>query len=235
MPLMAAKTQTHTLRINEIFHSVQGESSWAGLECVFVRMAGCHLRCSYCDTEYAFTEGTRRPVDEVLAEVLAFGSPLVELTGGEPLLQTDTFILERLLLDAGLHVLIETSGACDISPCDPRSTIIMDIKTPSSGEAGRTDVENFARLRSHDEVKFVIGTREDYAFACATIQEHNLIERVACVLFSPVHEQPKGLHISGQTGLEPRELVKWMLEDHVAARLQLQIHKFIWPPSTRGV
>ena len=224
-----------TLRINEIFHSIQGESTWAGMECVFVRLAGCHLRCSYCDTEYAFTEGTSRSIRSVADEVLECGSPLVELTGGEPLLQPRIHELERILLDEGLIVLIETSGACDISQCDERSTIIMDVKTPSSSEVDRMDASNFGRLRAKDEVKFVIGNREDYEFALATMRDHDLAARVACVLFSPVHEQAAGLHIAGQAGLDAKVLAGWMLEDHVKARLQLQIHKFIWDPSTRGV
>lgn len=232
---MASMPDRDTLRITEIFHSIQGESTRVGLPCVFVRLTGCPLRCAYCDTEYAFTEGTSRLIEDVVAEVLDYQTPLVELTGGEPLIQPRVHVLEQRLLDQGVAVLIETSGAYDISPCDERSIVVMDIKTPSSGESERMDWENIARLRPHHEVKFVIGSREDYEYATSTIEKHELAQRTACVLLSPVHEQPKGLHIAGQRGLDAKELVGWMLEDHLDARLQLQIHKFIWDPATRGV
>ena len=224
-----------TLAVNEVFHSIQGESSRAGEPCVFIRLAGCHLRCAYCDTEYAFTEGQQRVIEDLLAEALGFSSPLVEITGGEPLLQSSVHILERRLLDAGRTVLIETSGACDISPCDKRSIVIMDIKTPSSREHERLDPENIDRLLPHHEVKFVIGSREDYEWASALMHEHQLAEKVSCVLMSPVFEQPSGLHIAGHPGLDAQELAEWILADKLPVRMQLQMHKFIWDPRARGV
>ena len=224
-----------SLRINEIFHSIQGESTRSGEPCVFVRLAGCHLRCSYCDTEYAFTEGSRRTIDEIFAEVIHYECPVVELTGGEPLLQPLVHELERRLHDHGNTVLIETSGACDLTPCDPRSVVIMDIKTPSSGEVDRIHPGNIELLKSHHEAKFVIGDRHDYEWAREFIHANRIGERVACVLFSPVFEQSQGLQILGASGLEPQRLAKWILEDKLHVRMQLQMHKFIWHPQTRGV
>jgi 7-carboxy-7-deazaguanine synthase len=193
------------------------------------------LRCSYCDTEYAFTESSRHDLEDLLEEVLLIGTPLVEITGGEPLLQPAVHELERRLLDAGRTVLIETSGACDISKCDERSVVIMDFKTPSSGEHERLDVENIARLRPHHEVKFVIGNRQDYDWATDMIKQHRLVDRVKYILMSPVFQQPEGLHIAGHPGLEARELADWILEDRLPVRMQLQLHKFIWDPRARGV
>ena len=224
-----------TLRINEIFHSIQGESTRAGEPCVFVRLAGCHLRCAWCDTEYAFREGTKRTIDDVLEEVLAIDCPLVELTGGEPLLQRAVHVLERRLLEAGRQVLIETSGACDISPCDPRTVVIMDLKGPSSGEGHRNVDDNLEALRSHHEVKFVIGDRADYEWARDTLVREKLADRTTAVLFSPVFPQASGLEIAGSPGIEPRLLAEWILEDALPVRMQLQLHKFIWEPTTRGV
>ena len=223
------------LRLNEIFHSIQGESTWAGEPCIFVRLAGCHLRCTWCDTEYAFREGSRRELEEVLEEVLAIDCPLVELTGGEPLLQKTVHELERRLLDAGRTVLIETSGACDISACDPRTIVIMDLKAPSSGESGRNLAKNLESLLPHHEVKFVIGDRGDYEWARSRVRDERLAERTAAVLFSPVFPQATGLEIAGARGIEPRTLAEWILEDSLPVRLQLQLHKFIWDPATRGV
>lgn len=224
-----------SLRLNEIFHSIQGESTRAGDPCIFVRLAGCHLRCTWCDTEYAFREGRRRSIDSVLEEVLAIDCPLVELTGGEPLLQRNVHVLERRLLDAGRTVLIETSGACDIGACDPKTIVIMDLKAPSSGEVDRNLASNLEALRTHHEVKVVIGTREDYEWARAMVQEHRLVDRTAAVLLSPVFPQASGLEIAGAPGLEPRRLAEWILADALPVRMQLQLHKFIWDPSTRGV
>lgn len=224
-----------TLRINEVFHSIQGESTRAGEPCVFVRLSGCHLRCTWCDTEYAFREGRRRTIDDVLAEVLAIDCPHVELTGGEPLLQRGVHELERRLLDAGRIVLIETSGACDISRCDPRSIVIMDLKPPSSGESERLLPGNLESLRPHHEIKCVLGDRRDYEWARGMIVEHRLAERTAAVLLSPVFPQARGLEIAGAPGLEPRRLAEWILADALPVRMQLQLHKFIWDPSTRGV
>lgn len=224
-----------TLKINEIFHSIQGESTFAGRPSVFVRLSGCHLRCTYCDTEYAFKEGQTREIDDLLSEVLAINCNLVEITGGEPLLQERVHDLMTRLCDVGRTVLIETSGACDISMCDPRVIRIMDVKTPASGEVDRMDWSNLDRLNSRDEVKFVIADRADYDFARDVVATHDLSNRVNAVLFSPVFEQAAGLEIAGASGLEMSELAQWMLEDGVDAILQPQIHKFIWHPATRGV
>jgi 7-carboxy-7-deazaguanine synthase len=212
------------LTVNEIYQSIQGESTLAGLPCVFVRLTFCDLRCSYCDTEYAFYAGTKRPLEDVLAEVLAFDCPLVEITGGEPLLQKNVLPLMASLCDAGRTVLIETSGAHDISGIDPRVHRIMDLKTPSSGECARNRLENIAHLTRGDEVKFVLGSREDYEWARAQIAEHRLAERVGAVLLSPVFGK-----------IDPRDIVAWMLEDKIPVRFQLQMHKFIWDPKTKSV
>jgi 7-carboxy-7-deazaguanine synthase len=212
------------LTINEIYTSVQGESTWAGLPCVFVRLTFCDLRCTYCDTEYAFYKGTKREVDDIVAEVLAIDCPLVEITGGEPLLQKNVLPLMTKLCDAGRELLIETSGAHDISQIDPRVHRIMDLKTPSSGECARNLFTNIPHLTRGDEVKFVLGSREDYEWARAQIAEHKLDERVGAVLLSPVFGK-----------IDPRDIVEWMLADKVPARFQLQMHKFIWDPKTKGV
>ena len=212
------------LKINEIYLSVQGESTWAGLPCVFVRLTGCDSRCSYCDTEYAFYEGSRKSLDQVFDEVLRFECPLVEITGGEPLLQKSVLSLMAALCDADRTVLIETSGAHDISGIDPRVHRIMDLKTPSSGEVARNLYANIAFLNHRDEVKFVIGSRDDYEWSREQIEYHQLANRVKAVLLSPVFGR-----------IEPREIVEWMLEDRLSARFQLQIHKFIWDPRARGV
>lgn len=213
-----------TLKVNEIYQSIQGESSWAGWRCVFVRLTACDLRCSYCDTAYAFYEGNKRLVSEVRDEVLALDCPLVEITGGEPLLQRNVLPLMRDLCDAGRTVLIETSGAHDISKIDPRVHRIMDLKTPGSGECGRNLWGNIAHLEKRDEVKFVIGSREDYEWSRARVREHDLASRCGCVLFSPIFG-----------GIEPREIVEWILEDRLPVRFQLQMHKFIWDPAQKGV
>jgi 7-carboxy-7-deazaguanine synthase len=212
------------LTVNEIYQSVQGESTWAGLPCVFVRLTFCDLRCTYCDTEYAFYAGTKRPVEDILRDVLAIDCPLVEITGGEPLLQKNVLPLMAQLCDAGRTVLIETSGAHDISQIDPRVHRIMDLKTPSSGECARNRFENIPHLSRGDEVKFVLGSREDYEWARAQIAEHGLGERVGAVLLSPVFGK-----------IDPRDIVEWMLADKVPARFQLQMHKFIWDPKMKGV
>jgi 7-carboxy-7-deazaguanine synthase len=212
------------LKINEIYLSVQGESTWAGLPCVFVRLTGCDLRCSYCDTEYAFYEGVRKTLGDILTEVLAFDCSLVEITGGEPLLQKNVLSLMTALCDAGRTVLIETSGAHDISMVDPRVHRIMDLKTPSSGEVNKNRYSNIKYLSQRDEVKFVIGSREDYEWSRNQINDHRLGERVKAVLLSPVFGS-----------IEPRQIVDWMLADRLPARFQLQIHKFIWEPRARGV
>lgn len=224
-----------TLRINEVFFSIQGEGSRAGLPCVFIRLTGCPLRCSYCDTEYAFREGDPRPIDELVTEALSYTCDFIEVTGGEPLAQKGVHDLMRRLCDAGRTVAIETSGALDISTCDPRIIRIMDIKTPSSTECGRTDWNNIAHLHQRDEVKFVIGDRADYDFAKGIIAEHDLFARVGSVLMGAVWDQPRGLEIAGQPGLPMRTLAEWILADRLPVRMQTQLHKFIWDPRTRGV
>jgi 7-carboxy-7-deazaguanine synthase len=213
-----------TLTINEIYESIQGESSWAGWRCVFVRLTFCDLRCTYCDTEYAFYEGKKRPVSEVLDEVLRIDCPLVEITGGEPLLQKNVLPLMTALCDAGREVLIETSGAHDISQIDPRVHRIMDLKTPGSGECARNLVSNIAHLNSGDEVKCVIGSREDYEWAREQVRTHDLPSRCLSVLFSPIFGR-----------IEPRQIVDWIVEDKLNVRFQLQMHKFIWDPKQKGV
>lgn len=226
-----------TLLINEIFHSIQGESTWAGLPCVFVRLTGCHLRCHYCDTEYAFHEGTRHEIDEVLAQVrhMAGNGRLVEVTGGEPLLQPNVHELMRRLADEGFTVLIETSGAGDISRCDPRVIRIMDLKTPGSGEEQRNLWSNIDHLTQRDEVKFVLCSREDYLWARQVIIKHRLPQRVHAVLMGAVAPMKPGLEIAGVDGLSLRELAEWVLADGLPVRLQTQLHKLIWDPMTRGV
>jgi len=229
-----------TLRLNEIFHSIQGESTWAGEPCTFVRLTGCPLRCTYCDTEYAFREGSTATVGDILDRVAAIGCPLVELTGGEPLAQRRSFDLVRLLCDAGNTVLIETSGAVDIAPCDPRSIRILDLKTPGSGECDRNLWSNLADLRARDEVKFVVTDRADYEWARTVIAERGLATmvhegRLRAILMSPAWAQAAGREISGSPGLEPRTLAEWILADRLAVRMQVQVHKVIWDPGTRGV
>ena len=215
---------TGNLKVNEIYLSVQGESTWAGLPCVFLRLTACDLRCSYCDTEYAFYEGQKRSAQEVLEDLLAVDCPLVEITGGEPLLQKNVLPVMAALCDAGRTVLIETSGAHDISRIDPRVHRIMDLKTPSSGECARNLFSNIEHLTERDEVKFVIGSREDYEWTREQIRTHGLADRVRAVLLSPIFGK-----------IEPRQIVEWMLEDKLPARFQLQMHKFIWEPRARGV
>jgi 7-carboxy-7-deazaguanine synthase len=227
-----------TLRVNEIFYSIQGESTRMGMPCVFVRLTGCHLRCSFCDTEYAFKEGTTRSIDSIIDEVCSHPCNFVEVTGGEPLLQDRVHELMKRLCDLGKTVAIETSGACDIDAggaCDERVIRIVDLKTPGSGESGRIDWDNIARLRSTDEVKFVICSREDYDWAKDTMHRHGLTERVRAVLMSPVFEQAPGLEIVGQAGLPMQDLATWILADGLQVLLQPQLHKFIWDPATRGV
>jgi len=225
------------LKINEIFYSIQGESTRAGLPCVFVRLMGCHLRCRYCDTEYAFYEGRTWSLDDVLAEVerKGRGCSLVEVTGGEPLLQPATGELTQRLADAGYTVLVETSGACDISVCDARAVRIVDLKTPGSGEADRNDWTNIERLTRHDEVKFVLTSETDYVWARDMIHQYGLLQRVGAVLMSAVHEQPSGEELPGMEGLSMRQLADWLLADRLPVRLQTQLHKLIWDPMARGV
>ena len=212
------------LSVNEIFYSIQGESTHAGRPCVFVRLAGCDLRCSWCDTPYAFGEGRRMSIDDVLQAVDSYGSPLVEVTGGEPLLQEDVYPLMQRLLDEGRTVLLETGGQIDISRVPGAVVKVMDVKCPASGESEKVEWRNIDRLGSLDQVKFVIQDRADYEFARDTLQRHALERRCAAVLFSPVH----GV-------LEPKQLSEWILEDRLPVRLQIQLHKKIWGDNARGV
>ena len=220
----AVPEKPQRLTVNEIYTSIQGESSWAGLRCVFVRLTACDLRCTYCDTEYAFYEGKKRLLQEVIDEVLAIDCPLVELTGGEPLLQKNALPLMTALCDAGRTVLIETSGAHDISKIDARVHRIMDLKTPGSGECARNLYSNIEHLTQGDEVKFVIGSREDYEWSREQVEKFSLCKRCRTVLFSPIFGR-----------IQPVEIVDWILEDKLDVRFQLQMHKFIWEPMERGV
>ena len=244
-----------TLVINEIYLSLQGESTFAGLPCIFVRLTACDLRCSYCDTAYAFTEGKKKPLEEILAEIKKLAKPfsghqpsainqqlpLVELTGGEPLLQKNSLTLMQRLCDAGFTVLLETGGAHDISSVDPRIRRIMDLKCPSSGEAGRNYWENLKHLRATDEIKFVIGTIEDYEWARQKISRYRL-DLVCPLLFSWVHpltpeqQNPSLKKIpAGQTPISRQELAEKIIADALPVRFQAQLHKMIWPPEKRGV
>lgn len=213
-----------TLVIHEIYASIQGESTFAGLPCTFVRTTGCNLRCTWCDTPQAFYGGTRMPRTEVLAKALATGTKLVELTGGEPLLQPGVRLLLRELCDADRTVLIETSGEADISGLDPRVHKIMDIKAPGSGESHRNRWSNLEHLGPGDEVKFVLASREDYEFMRAVLRDRGVLSRTKNVLASTVFGK-----------LAARELVAWVMEDALPVRVQLQMHKYIWSPETQGV
>jgi 7-carboxy-7-deazaguanine synthase len=243
-----------TLLVHEIYLSLQGESTFAGLPCIFIRLAGCDLRCSYCDTAYAFTGGQRRSVPEVLLEAKRLAAPyrspaapaglrlpLVELTGGEPLLQKAVHPLMTALCDAEFTVLIETSGAHDVAGVDPRVRRIVDVKCPGSGEVARNRWENLRHLRPSDEIKFVIATVEDYDWAKAQITAHALVG-ICPLLFSWVHpltatqKEPALKSVPpGQTPLTRRELVERIIADALPVRFQAQLHKLIWPPEQRGV
>lgn len=246
---------SESLVVNEVYLSLQGESTFAGLPCVFIRLTACDLRCSFCDTAYAFAEGKKRGLDEILADVQRLAAPfadlksqisnlklpLVELTGGEPLLQKNSLPLMRRLCAAGFTVLLETSGAHDIASVDPRVHRIMDLKCPSSGESARNLASNIAALKVTDEVKFVIGTLEDYEWAKSRIVEHGLAA-VCPLLFSWVHPlAPEQQHPSlkkvpaGQTPITRKELAEKIIADALPVRFQIQQHKIIWPPEQRGV
>jgi 7-carboxy-7-deazaguanine synthase len=223
--------------ITEIFKSIQGEGTRAGLPCIFVRLTGCNLRCTWCDTEYAFHGGTKHSLAEIRGEVARLagnGTPrtaLVEITGGEPLLQPETPTLAKELLAEGYSVMIETSGERFVGTL-PREVIkIVDVKCPDSGEAGTFDIANLGTVDAKDEIKFVISTRRDYDFARDFTMRHRLTERVNQVLFSPVFPDPAGRW----EGLEARTLVEWILADGLPVRLGLQLHKFVWDPATKGV
>lgn len=211
------------MRITEIFHSIQGESSYVGRPCVFVRLTGCSLRCTWCDTDYAFYGGTEMTRDEILSRVRAYGCPLMEVTGGEPLTQPDCLPLISQLCDEGFTVLLETSGAIDITPVDRRAHVILDVKCPGSGMTERMDWKNLSRLTAKDEAKFVIKDRADYEWAGGILAAYDLTGRCP-VLFSPVFGE-----------LDPRQLAEWVLADTLPVRFQLQLHKYIWTPDMRGV
>ena len=262
-------TMSDTLVTNEVYLSLQGESTFAGLPCIFVRLTACNLRCSYCDTAYAFTEGKKHTLEDVRTEVrrlskpfsrrgsksrigqptgksaamhrAALQLPLVELTGGEPLLQSNSLPLMKQLCDDGFTVLLETSGALDISAVDPRVHRIMDLKCPSSGEVERNRWENLRHLKCTDEIKFVIGTREDYEWAKEQIARHRLAD-ICPILFSWVtplvpHQQDRSLKQvpATQTPITRQQLAELIIADALPVRFQLQMHKFIWPPDQRGV
>jgi len=216
--------QFDMLTINEIFYSVQGESTYAGRPCVFVRLTACDLRCSWCDTPYAFHEGSKREVEDVLRDVDARECPLVEVTGGEPLLQEAVYPLMEGLLARGKTVLLETGGHRSTARVPADVITILDVKCPGSGEADRNCWDNLGRLRPHDEVKFVVTDRADYEFARDVIARHELAGRAAAIHMSPVH----GV-------LDPKTLSEWVLADRLPVRVQLQLHKYIWSPTTRGV
>ena len=223
-PSQKTSEREKTLTVNEIYHSIQGESTWAGRPCVFVRLTFCDLRCNYCDTDYAFYEGKKQTLKEVADAVATFGCPLVEITGGEPLLQKNVLPLMSILADAGHIVLLETSGAHDISKVDPRVHRIMDLKTPGSGEGEKNLWSNIDHLTLRDEVKFVMGSRDDYEWSRDKVQRYSLPSRCHAVLFSPIFGR-----------IDPREIVEWILADKLDVRFQLQMHKFIWSPTQRGV
>jgi 7-carboxy-7-deazaguanine synthase len=212
------------LTVNEIFHSIQGESTYTGEPCVFVRLTACDLRCSWCDTAYAFHEGRKMSVDDVVAAVERYGCPTVEVTGGEPLLQPDVYPLMSQLLQHGKRVLLETGGHRSIEHVPAGVIRIVDVKCPGSGESGQMDWANLQRLSATDQVKFVIKDRQDYEFAREVVTREHLTDRAGCVLFSPVH----GV-------MNARQLAEWILADRLTVRLQLQAHKYIWSPDTRGV
>ena len=211
------------MKINEIYYSIQGESSKAGLPCVFVRFTYCNLRCTYCDTEYAFYEGKDYNAEEIITEIEKFSCKLVEITGGEPLVQHESIDLMKQLCDKGFDVMLETGGSLPIKDIDKRVKIIMDLKCPSSGMVKKNLYQNIDQLKLVDEVKFVIGTREDYEWTKDIIQKHNLTGKCE-VLFSVVFGM-----------LRPVSLVEWILEDKLNVRFQLQMHKFIWEPNAKGV
>ncbi|MGH7443394.1 MAG: 7-carboxy-7-deazaguanine synthase QueE [Longimicrobiales bacterium] len=217
------------LRITEIFHSIQGESTWAGVPCTFVRLTGCPLRCTWCDTEYAFHGGEKMTLDAIIERVHEIGTPVVEVTGGEPLAHRNAFVLVERLLDDGFTVLVETSGAIDVAPLDARAHKIMDLKCPGSGESARNLWSNLEHLGAGDEIKFVVTDRADYEWARGVIREHDLDERVRAgtlraLLFSPVWD-----------AVEWRDLAQWILDDRLPARFQLQLHKLVWGANVHGV
>lgn len=212
------------LLVNEIFYSIQGESIYSGRPCIFVRLSGCNLRCTYCDTQYAYEKGEKMEIDHIIRKVSEFKCRWVEVTGGEPLIQSDTPMLVSKLLDNGYVVMMETNGSLDISRVDPRCIKVLDIKCPSSNESKKIDVKNLKKLRSKDQIKFVIGNHEDYTFAKNIISSHCPDFPGNRILFSPVYGK-----------MPPDKLAEWILKDHLNVRLHLQIHKYIWPDKEKGI
>lgn len=217
------KNGADTLKINEIFYSIQGESTHSGRPCVFVRLTYCNLRCSYCDTEYAFFEGRDLTVWDILGQVKEYDCNLVEITGGEPLIQEQVYPLMEALLEENYEVLLETGGHMDISRVDQRVKRIVDLKCPTSNESEKVHWENIPHLRPRDEIKFVVGSREDFEWAQNVIREHRL-ETICPVIFSPVKDKVQG-----------EQLAAWILESRLAVRMQLQLHKILWPGLERGI
>ncbi|HBO58118.1 MAG TPA: 7-carboxy-7-deazaguanine synthase [Opitutae bacterium] len=224
-----------TLLINEIFHSIQGESSWSGKPCTFIRLKGCPLRCHYCDTSYAFNEGCSQNITSILKKIELYKCRLVELTGGEPLLQKNIYLLMDALIERSYTVLVETSGQIDISRCSPKVHRIVDIKTPGSGAANSFLEKNYEYITAYDEVKFVITDLDDFNWSIDQVKNNNLIQSAGEVLFSPVVQQEGNEFIRGCQSLDPDLLAKWILESDLPIRLQLQVHKKIWHPNKRGV
>jgi 7-carboxy-7-deazaguanine synthase len=229
------------MQISEIYKSLQGESTYAGLACIFVRLTGCNLRCTWCDSEFSFYGGSKMTVDEVMAEVdklqLATGNSLVEITGGEPMLQERKVVplMERLLA-AGYKVLLETSGERPLARVPAQVVKIVDVKCPHSGEADTFALDNLASLQPHDELKFVLSDRADYEFARDFVAQHQLARRVQAILFSPAfNKEASGARDISHCLLDPEQLAQWILADDVPARLSLQIHKLIWDPAAKGV
>ena len=217
------REDARTVMVKEIYVSLQGESSHAGILCTFVRLTGCHLRCTYCDSEFAFKGGTRKSIDEVVGEVEAAGAPMVEVTGGEPLLQPGVYPLMEALLQRGFKVLLETSGAIDVRLVPPAVHKIVDLKAPSSGESDRNDLRNFESMNANDELKLVLGSREDYEWARQMIREHRLGEKPFGLLYSTVYGK-----------LSPTDLAEWLIADRLPGRMQLQLHKYLWDPNARA-
>lgn len=212
------------LYLTEIFPSIQGETTKTGLPTVFIRLSGCHLRCSWCDTDYSFKRGTPYTIDDIVKQTIGYKIQDICVTGGEPLLQPGVYPLMESLLDTGLHVSLETSGACTTANVDPRVQVILDVKCPGSGMADKHDMSNFSRLRLRDEIKFVLQNRKDYEYALSICRRFNLFEKPNEILFAPSFEE-----------LDPQTLVSWILEDHLPVRINLQVHKWIWDPKQQGV
>ena len=213
-----------SLLVNEIFYSIQGESIYSGCPCIFVRLTGCNLRCTYCDTQHAYEEGEKMEISQIIDRVSGYNCQWVEITGGEPLLQNETPLLVSRLLEKGYNVMMETNGSLDISRVDPRCIKILDMKCPSSNEAKKNDFKNLKRLNSTDQIKFVIGNHEDYTYAKNLISSYCPDFPGPRILFSPAYEQ-----------IHPADLADWILRDHLNVRLHLQIHKYIWPDKEKGV